>query len=82
VLDGCCETAEGLRDRATAWPEDDRAAAALNQTLEEMGDTALLLQIEGGVDAARTAASLLRQVRWEFEQALAIPPAPETGVGR
>lgn len=82
VLDGCCETAEGLRDRATAWPEDDRAAAALNQILEEMGDTALLLQIEGGVDAARTAASLLRQVRWEFEQALAIPPAPETGVGR
>jgi hypothetical protein len=82
VLDGCCETAERLRDRAAPWPEDEPVATALHRTIEEMGDTALLLQIEGGPDAAATAAALMGQVRWEFEQALATPPAPETGVGR
>ncbi|NKX44432.1 hypothetical protein [Roseicyclus persicicus] len=84
VLDGCCETAEGLRDRAADWPEDDPAATALRQAIEEMGDTALLLQIEGGAEAAETAAALMGQMRWELEQALARSPAPdlEPGVGR
>jgi hypothetical protein len=82
VLAGCAETAEGLRDRAASWPEDDPVACALRAAIDEMGDTALLLQIEGGADAAETAAALMGQMRRDFEQALARPPAPEPGGGR
>ncbi|MEM1342414.1 MAG: hypothetical protein AAGF68_08825 [Pseudomonadota bacterium] len=71
VLEHCCETTEVLRDRADAWPEDDGHADALRECLDEAWDVAILLQVEGGDSQARDAASLMLQLRGEFERALA-----------
>ncbi len=71
VLSHCGETAEGLRERAANWPEDDRRVVKLQQSLEEACDMAVLLEIEGGKDQAEDAATMLLQLREEFECALA-----------
>lgn len=73
VLEQCRETADGLRDRAAGWPDDDDDIAALRQLIHDASDMAVLLQIEGGGDQAGDAATLLYQLRCAFERALAAP---------
>lgn len=73
VLEQCRETADGLRDRAAGWPDDDDDIAGLRQLVHDASDMAVLLQIEGGEDQASDAATLLYQLRCAFERALAMP---------
>jgi hypothetical protein len=70
VLAHCSETAEGLRERAWDWPEDDPVTAALGGMIEDACDTAMLLQIEAGAPRAEDAAALMLQLRLAFERAL------------
>lgn len=74
VLEQCSETAEGLRDRAADWAEEDAGLADLAAFVAEAADTALLLQVEGGADRAEDAAALILQLRLAIE-ALLLPPA-------
>ncbi|MBF9030850.1 hypothetical protein HKCCE3408_10645 [Rhodobacterales bacterium HKCCE3408] len=71
ILNHCNETAEGLRDRAADWSDDDRRTRVLRRVLDEACDTTILLQMEGGEEQAEDAARLLLQLRTEFERELA-----------
>lgn len=71
VLDHCCETTDGLQMRAMDWPDDDAAVLTLRRTLDEACDVAILLQVEGGTDQAQDAATMLLQLRNDFERELA-----------
>lgn len=70
VLEHCSETADGLRDRAAGWPDDEVEITDLRQLVHDASDMAVLLQIEGGGDQAGDAAALLYQLRSAFELAL------------
>ena len=70
LLEHCCETADGLRDRAQGWPEDDAVIIDLRAMIEEASDMAVLMQVEGGPDQAQDAAAMLCQLRAEFESKL------------
>lgn len=76
VLEQCCDTAEGLRDRAGDWAEDDAELAELAAFVAEAADTALLLQVEGGADRAEDAAALILQLRLAVEARLPAPSGP------
>lgn len=67
LLEHCCETADGLRDRAAAWPEDDAEIIDLREMIDEASDMAVLLQVEGGPDQAQDATAMLCQLRAELE---------------
>lgn len=67
LLEHCCETADGLRDRAAAWPEDDAEIIDLREMIDEASDMAVLLQVEGGPDQAQDATAMLCQLRTELE---------------
>lgn len=70
VLEQCCDTADGLRDRAADWPEDDPTIITLREMVDEASDMAVLLQVEGGRDQAQDAAAMLCQLRAAFEARL------------
>jgi PAS domain-containing protein len=70
VLQNCTETVDGLRDRAVSWPDDEADIAALRQLVFNASDMAILLEVEGGVEQANDAASLLYQLRTVFERTL------------
>ena len=72
VLQHCCDTADGLRDRAATWPEDDAEILYLRDFVNEASDMAVLLQVEGGTEQAQDAAALLVQLRSEFESKLPV----------
>jgi hypothetical protein len=72
VLQHCCDTADGLRDRAATWPEDDAEILYLRDFVNEASDMAVLLQVEGGAEQAQDAAALLVQLRGEFESKLPV----------
>ena len=72
VLQHCCDTADGLRDRAATWPEDDAEILYLRDFVNEASDMAVLLQVEGGAEQAQDAAALLVQLRSEFESKLPV----------
>lgn len=76
VLEQCCDTAEGLRERAADWAEDDAGLAELAAFVAEAADTALLLQVEGGADRAEDAAALILQLRLAVEARLPAPSGP------
>lgn len=71
ALAHCVETAEGLRERATNWPDDIAAAGDLRALIDEVCDLSALLQIETGEEQAQSGAALLFQLRGAFERALA-----------
>ena len=70
ILDGCVETAEALRDRTLNWPDDSPEISALSAMVEDVCDTLMLLQMEGGATRAGDAAALLWQIRTDLDQAL------------
>lgn len=70
VLEHCNETANGLLDRATAWPEDNRSVVELRDLISEAAEMSVLLNVEGGSSQAEDAAILVFQLRTEFESRL------------
>lgn len=70
VLEHCFETTEGLRDRTMDWPAEQDTFRDLQAMVDEACDTATLLQIETGPAQAEDAATLLQQIRDEFEHLL------------
>ncbi|WP_371059458.1 hypothetical protein [Rhodosalinus sp. 5P4] len=71
VLAHCTETTERLADLLEADAPDDVSGAALHRAVIEASELAVLLQLEGGEEQAREAATLLLQLREEFAQELA-----------
>ncbi len=71
VLAHCTETTERLADLLEADALDDASGAALRRAVIEASELAVLLQLEGGAEQAREAATLLLQLREEFAQELA-----------
>ena len=68
ALGHCAETAEGLRDRASGWPDDLPELEALSLMIEEAADQIVLLQMETGAEQVEDAAGLLHQMRVAFDQ--------------
>ncbi len=64
----CAETADGLRDRSSGWPDDLAEFTALADMIDEATDLLLLLQMEAGPDQVEDAAALLHQMRGAFDQ--------------
>lgn len=73
VLDHCAETAEGLRERAQDWPDDESDLDDLRSLVAEASDTTVLLQVEGGAAQAEDAAAVIRQLRRALEARLSMP---------
>ncbi|MBF9035446.1 hypothetical protein HKCCE2091_14460 [Rhodobacterales bacterium HKCCE2091] len=71
VLGHCAETCEELQSRAANWNDDLPGVPMLRRAIDEAGDLAVLMRIEGGADEAADAAVLLLQLRGEFERELA-----------
>ena len=78
ILEFCCDTANGLRDRAAGWPDVEDDIEALKQFVDGASDMAVLMQIEGGPDQAIDAARLIFQLRTALERALFAPKSSET----
>ena len=76
VLNTCSETTSSLLDFALDWPEDHEDMTVLRTMVSEASELAVLLQVEGGEPQAEDAASVLFQLRTEFENRLGAPTRP------
>ncbi|MEX3015969.1 hypothetical protein [Gymnodinialimonas hymeniacidonis] len=64
----CTETAEGLKDRSSEWPDDLAEFTALSEMIDDATNLLLLLQMDSGPDQVEDAAGLLHQMRCAFDQ--------------
>jgi hypothetical protein len=69
-LSACADAADGLGEMLSSL-ENTAASSPLHDLVAEASEMLLLLQLEKGVGPAADAATLLLQVRREFEQELA-----------